>query len=213
MTFLRTNKRYVGWLVSLCLLLVPACDTKKQAEQKPPEREVVVEVFDGDTFMMSSGKIVRIIGIDTPEIGEKLHDEARDYLSSLILGKEVMIKSKTEGKDRYQRTLGEIFVDTLNVGLAILRQGFAQLYLFRDNSNLKNRYLPVLKSAINGKSGIWALPPPKAESYYITIKGSYRFHRPLCQSLKNANPKNIRKISDRMEAIIMGLSPCRNCHP
>jgi micrococcal nuclease len=206
-------KRYAVLFIGLSYILAISCSQKKQAEQKPVEKEIVVTVVDGDTFLMSSGKTVRIVGIDTPEAGEKLHDEARDYLAGLILGKEVTIKRLKKGTDRYDRILGEVLVDTLNVGLAMLRKGLAQLYLFKDDDYLKDIYLPVLRNAIDNKLGLWALPPPKAESYYITVKGSYRFHRPLCQSLKNAKTSNLRKIANRLEAIKLGLSPCRNCHP
>jgi micrococcal nuclease len=207
------HKPFLNWLVCWLLLSSISCSQKKQPEQKPAEQELVAKVIDGDTFVMTSGKTVRIAGIDTPELGERLHDEARDCLANLILGKEVSLKKLAAGKDRYERILAEVFVDTLNVGLAILGQGLAQLYIFSDNAYIKDRYLPVLKNAINSKLGVWSLPPPKAENYYLTVKGSYRFHRPLCQSLKNANPENLRKIVNRIDALFLGLSPCRNCHP
>jgi micrococcal nuclease len=192
-----------------------SCNQDKPPEKKQavPGKEIVADVYDGDTFRMSSGKKVRIVGIDTPEIGERFHDEAKYYLSSLIINKEVTLKPLATGKDRYQRTLAEVFVDTMDIGLAMIREGYAQLYLFSDDNFLKERYLPALKGAISQKKGIWGVQPPKPETYYLTVKGSYRFHRPLCPSLKNANPKNLKKVKTRLEALENGLSPCRNCHP
>jgi micrococcal nuclease len=207
-------RRDILVFVWLFIALSFSCEQKKQPEpNQAATREVVDSVFDGDTFKMSGGRRVRIVGIDTPEAGEQLHDEARDYLASLILNKEIEIKPITAGADRYQRVLAEVFIDTVDIGLAMIRSGYAQLYLFNDDSYLKEKYLPVLKNSIDHKMGLWGLVPPKTEAYYLTTKGSYRFHRPLCRSLKNANPKNLRRIKTRIEAIESGLSPCRNCHP
>jgi micrococcal nuclease len=192
-----------------------ACSQDKPSDKKQavPGKEIVADVYDGDTFRMSSGKKVRIVGIDTPETGERFHDEAKDYLARLIINKEVTLKPLAAGKDRYQRTLAQVFVDTMDIGLTMIREGYAQLYLFSDDNFLKERYLPVLKAAISQKKGLWGVQPPKPEAYYLTVKGSYRFHRPLCPSLKNANPKNLKKVNTRLEALENGLSPCRNCHP
>lgn len=199
--------------------LLSGCGQDKREEKKPEvstseaAKVVVAEVYDGDTFRMSDGKKVRIVGIDTPETGERFHDEARDYLAGLIFEREVVLKPLSAGSDRYGRILAEVYLDTINVGLAMIRRGYAQLYLFDDDHFLKDKYLPFLKEAIGQKKGIWSLKAPKTEDYYISIKGSYRFHRPLCPSIKEANPKNLRRIKTRQEAIEQGLSPCRNCRP
>jgi micrococcal nuclease len=218
------NSTIIKRFGTICLLAfiaaILACGQDRPAEKKQEvehrevaQKEVVAEVFDGDTFRMSTGKKVRIVGIDTPEAGERFHDEAKDYLSSLIINKEIEIKPIAVGQDRYGRTLAEVYVDTINIGLALIRHGYAQLYLFSDDNYLKDKYLPFLKEAISQKKGIWGVQSPKPEDYYIRIKGSYRFHRPLCPNLKEANPKNLRRIKTRMEALENGLSPCRNCRP
>ncbi len=208
-------------LLGLFVIVVffAGCGQDKPREKKPEAttatnaKVVVAEVYDGDTFVMSDGRTVRIAGIDTPEAGERFHDEAKAYLSGLIIGKEITLLPIPAGKDRYGRTLAEMFIDTVNIGIDMIRHGYAQLYLFGDDSYLKDRYLPYLKEAIYQKIGIWGLQSPKPEDYYIRIKGSYRFHRPLCPNLKEANPKNLRRINTRMECLEEGLSPCRNCRP
>lgn len=207
----------------LCFFVISAlftgCSQDKSQERKPEVTTVananivVAEVYDGDTFRMSDGRKVRIAGIDTPETGEKYHDEAKAYLSGLIINKEPKIKPIAKSQDRYGRTLAEVYIDTINIGPALIRQGYARLYLFGDDSYLKEKYLPFLKEAINTKKGIWGLPSPKPEEYYIRIKGSFRFHRPLCPNIKDANPKNLRRIKTRLECLEEGLSPCRNCRP
>lgn len=61
----------------------------------------VKEIIDGDTFAVTpnwkwsekSGDRVRPTGFDTPEVGEKGHDEATEKLTDLLLGKEVELEN------------------------------------------------------------------------------------------------------------------------
>jgi len=46
----------------------------------------VQRVIDGNTFELTDGNIVRLIGIETPEAGETCSTEATQHLSSLISG-------------------------------------------------------------------------------------------------------------------------------
>ncbi|MCD6162361.1 MAG: thermonuclease family protein [candidate division Zixibacteria bacterium] len=194
-------------------LLVPSCGKEKSKDEKTISTKIAVTVYDGDTFTLSSGKKVRIAMIDTPEKGEPFCDEATQYLSDLVLGKEVSLKPIGKGIDRYGRTLAEVYVDSANVSQLMLKAGLAVLYLFKDNAYLKDEYLQYQIYAYENKIGIWSLPEPVAEEYYINIKGSYRFHRPLCFHLKKVDISKIRRIATRAEAIKQGLSPCRNCRP
>jgi micrococcal nuclease len=210
------------FLIITIFLSINVCSTSENSHDKlsqqnqsiqPSDSVYVTQVFDGDTFVLSSGETVRIALIDTPESGEPLYDEAGQYLSGLILGKKVTLMPLGSGTDHYGRTLAEVFIDTINVGYSVLQAGMAYLYLYRENIHLKEVYLQAQKQAITAKSGIWALPDPVPEKYYINLKGSFRFHRPLCTHLKKANLENIRRIGTRIEALNKGLSPCRTCRP
>jgi len=198
--------------IALAALLAFSCSQKKESPQ-PPQSEIVVEwIIDGDTFIMSDGSKIRISGIDTPEQGESLCAAAGAFLSDLILNKQVTIK-RLAGGDRYGRLLAEVFVDTIDVGARILRAGLGYLYLFDDNVYLRDRYLKMQISAMDEHRGIWSLPPPQAEDFYCQVKGSFRFHRPLCTSIKNVQRRKMKTFKNRDEALRRGLSPCRNCKP
>lgn len=209
--------------VFCCLLLLANCgddksEKSKQSSDNKTSQEstrfgTVISIVDGDTFVLSSGRSVRIDAIDTPESGEAFYDEAREYLTELVFGKKVVLHLVGPGLDRYGRILAEVYVDSINVGLSILKKGMGLLYLFPDNAYLKAKYLPVLLQAQQKKSGIWSLPEPVAEEFYINVRGSYRFHRPLCYHLKNVDRSKMQIIRSREEAFALGLSPCRNCNP
>jgi len=180
---------------------------------QPSDSIYVSQVIDGDTFVLSSGQTVRIALIDTPEHNEPYYDSATQFLANLILDKNVNIRSISSTSDRYGRVLAEVYVDSMNVGLSILEQGLGLLYLYPESAHLKDTYLPAQQRALLEKAGIWSMPSPEPEEFYINLKGSYRFHRPLCVHLKNSNPGKIQRLDSREEAIKLGFSPCRTCKP
>lgn len=197
----------------LAAFVVFACSSKKEDSQRSSNAQTVVRIIDGDTFVLSDGSKIRITAVDTPEKGEKLYDEACRMLDSLILNKQVTIRPLATGTDRYGRILAEVFIDTVNVGARILRSGLGYLYIFNDNVALRNKYLDYQIKAMDDRLGIWSISPPVPEEYYYQIRGSYRFHRPLCSSLKKVAARRLIKIADRNAALRRGLAPCRNCRP
>ena len=56
---------------------------------KYPETVKVKRVVDGDTFITENNRVIRLLGIDAPEKGQKCFEEARRYLQNLIEGREV----------------------------------------------------------------------------------------------------------------------------
>jgi len=210
---MRGTRQTTALLAILVTLVViwPSCAKKK--EKRPAAEEVVTVIIDGDTFILSSEKTVRIAMIDTPESGDPYAAKAESLLSHLVLGKKVALAPLGLGLDRYGRTLAEVFVDSMNIGKTLLDSGLALLYLYPDNIRLKNAYLGSQQLAIQRAIGIWSLPAPVPEKCYFNVKGSYRFHRPLCFHLKKTDPHRLVRIDTRLDALRQGLSPCRSCQP
>ena len=101
----------------------------------------VLEVYDGDTvtllislpFNIYLKEKARLFGIDTPEIRTKNKEEkkagykTRDYLRTLILGKEVQIKTEKEGK--FGRYLVDIYLeDGTHINKLLIDKGLAKEY-------------------------------------------------------------------------------------
>jgi len=84
----------------------------------------VERVIDGDTVVVN-GSSMRLLGINSPEKGEKYFSEARDFLESLVLGESLRIERV--GLDRYGRELVYLFDDG-NVNLKLVENGFANYY-------------------------------------------------------------------------------------
>jgi len=182
-------------------------------ESRTADTASVERVLDGDTYVLSGGQHVRLIGLDTPEKGEPFADIARAFADSLLCGKTVRIELDRLRNDRYDRLLGYVYLDTIFVNELLIRKGLARVYQFKENRRYSARLISAQKEARKRKAGIWSLLPPPLEPYYISAGGSFRFHRPLCPSAKNVNPRKARKYKSRDAALDDGLSPCRQCRP
>lgn len=86
----------------------------------------VTRVVDGDTIWVSDGSKVRLIGIDTPEIGECGYDESGSLLRQLVDGRQVtLVAGARDDVDRYDRLLRYVDVDGVDANLEMIRSGRA----------------------------------------------------------------------------------------
>lgn len=71
----------------------------------------VVKVIDGDTITVlvnHQEMKIRLNAIDAPERGQDFGQKSKEALADLVFGKDVRIE--THGKDRYGRTIGDVYV-------------------------------------------------------------------------------------------------------
>lgn len=123
-------KKYV---TSFFVLLALAASLNCQSDAKvwSPTTYTAIEVKDGDSFVATDGQVkfqVRIAEIDAPEWDQPYGLQARLKLQELILNKAITIVPVKESVDRYNRTLGTVFVDEQNVGLLMVQEGFVHYY-------------------------------------------------------------------------------------
>jgi len=97
----------------------------------------IVSVYDGDTVTADidlgfktwvKGEKLRLYGINAPELrGEEREEglKSRDYLRGLILGKEVLIKTRKDKRGKYGRYLAEIILDGVNINDKLVEDGYA----------------------------------------------------------------------------------------
>ena len=132
----------------------------------------VIKIYDGDTITISDGTHeirVRLIGIDTPEMNEKnpilrnLANQAKDYLSSLILNQFIYLQldhfnEKSMHLDKFGRLLAYVyrFSDNLFVNAQMMRMGFSQEYEKYSFEQL-HYFRKLAAQAKAEKLGIWAL--------------------------------------------------------
>lgn len=90
----------------------------------------LVKIVDGDTIDVIDGtdvvQRVRLVGIDTAERGECGFSEASQALAELIgTNKISLVLADTDDKDRYGRLLRYVDVDGQDVGLELIKDGYA----------------------------------------------------------------------------------------
>ena len=91
----------------------------------------VDRVIDGDTFVIEGGERVRMIGINAPELKDIYGVESKNHLKTLIESKYVnLIKGDvTANKDYFKRLLRYVYLDSTDINLKMIEDGFASAYL------------------------------------------------------------------------------------
>lgn len=116
----------------------------------------VVKVIDGDTIDVLTPlkeKIrIRLLDIDAPETGQAYGNASRKYLATLIAGKKVFIKENK--KDIYQRTLGTVFYNHININEKMVSGGYAWVYRYKGVAKNK-KFLKLESKAKQNKKGLW----------------------------------------------------------
>ena len=99
---------------------------------------IVLDIIDGDTFVLGNGENVRLICVDSPEQGEKGYEEAKEFLSGLILNKQVQLEKDVSETDEYGRLLRYVYLfqneTKIFVNKEIVRQGFGELFPYGNDT-------------------------------------------------------------------------------
>ena len=87
--------------------------------------------YDGDTCTTTEGEKIRLACIDSPELRGGRADPipakaAREFLNGEIKGSTLNIRRIT--KDRYGRTVAELFKGPVNIQEQLVEKGFARIY-------------------------------------------------------------------------------------
>ena len=147
------------WLLSF-VLFNASCNSRsgnRKAKSQNENGEIgnIVGILDGDTYdiLMEGNKTVRVRmeGIDAPEKGMPFYRAAKNHLSTLCFGKQVMLR--ISGKDNHDRTLAFSYLDDgKELSHEMLKAGLAW-HFKKYNSDADLEQLEV--EARNSKIGIW----------------------------------------------------------
>lgn len=129
------------------------------------ETAVVASVYDGDTLTLTSGRRVRLLQVDTPELGsgECYSRAARTALLGLVPpGSRVTLLADPalDRVDRYGRLLRYVLRGTTSVNVELVRRGAAAPYFYRGE---RGRYAGALVRAAEqaraARRGLWGACP------------------------------------------------------
>lgn len=133
--------------------------------QEPYHRVSIHYVDDGDTITLEDGNRIRIIGINTPELGRKnkpdqpLAAEARERLRSYLQSGRAWIVYDKERHDKYGRVLAYVFDEQRNnVGAELIREGLAFAISIPPNLRYRQCYNDAERLARRNQRGVWGEP-------------------------------------------------------
>ena len=127
------------------------------------ETGVVSRVIDGDTFQLSDGTRVRMIGVDTPETVkpnspvERFGKEASNFTKRHLNERKVYLFRDVSDKDRYGRLLRYVFVEgeLQMFNERLIAEGYANVMTVPPNVTFAEKWLQTERLAREHKRGLW----------------------------------------------------------
>ncbi len=179
-------------------------------------------VNDGDTIVLEDGRIIRYIGINTPEIKHLRSDgttqkaeafgyKAKAFNKQMVFLKKVRIDFEKQKKDRYGRVLAHLFLeDGTFVNKRMVELGYAHCLWKSPNTKYSAEFLEAQHRAMQTGKGIWRDRHEEHGKYIGNVK-SKRFHLITCTFGRKIAQKNRIIFSSGWEAFYQGYAPCGKC--
>lgn len=120
----------------------------------------IVRVADGDTVSLldrdNQQYLIRLYGIDAPELDQPHGSTAREALAGLVAGKRLgVVVVET---DDYGRLVGTLYADGRNINLTLVEQGHAWWYQYF--ARHERALAAAEQAARSARRGLWARSNP-----------------------------------------------------
>jgi endonuclease YncB( thermonuclease family) len=194
----------------------------------------VINVHDGDTITVldqdNKKTHIRLQGIDAPELKQEFGAKSQEYLSRMVLGKQVTIVWTKV--DKYRRTVGTIMLAGHDINIEQVRAGMAWHFKkYEDEQKPEDRraYAAAEQAARAAKLGLWQEPnptvpgdwrqgvktarwgPPPPEGTIVGNRNSKKYHRPDCPGYRDMAERNRVFFKSAAEAESAGYKRAGNC--
>ena len=118
----------------------------------------VIKVFDGDSFLVKSGRRtieIRMDSVDAPEYSQSYGQFCKAGLAAKILNRE--IRFRQTDTDRYGRIVAVVYLENRNINREIVSDGCAWAYrkYLRDN-----QLIGLEQQARRNKKALWSDKKP-----------------------------------------------------
>ena len=170
-----------GW-IAVATLIVASCGTStagsaveetdidlstesseavRRTTTAPPDgvSALVVHVDDGDSLLVEIDGVVdgvRLIGINAPEQGECLSNDARKALADMLQDRPVILETDVEETDRFGRLLRYVWVDGELINETMAARGWAIARAYEPNVARQSTLDSAQDAAQRSGVGIWA---------------------------------------------------------
>ena len=137
----------------------------QDADLRQMTRATVTRHVDGDTFDvaitdppagMRTAETIRLLGIDTPELGEPLGAEAQDHTARRAGDGPVYLALDFRRRDRFDRLLAFVYLrDGTLLNAELLRSGLAAVYRADDLMYFFAQFEDLERDARQAGIGLW----------------------------------------------------------
>lgn len=181
------KKRASQWgaLFVACIFFISPIQAKDCPANHIDENVQVAKVIDGDTLKLKDGRLVRLIGINTPEMARKdrpaepFAKQAKLALKLLLgesepEGTTVGLQFDAERKDRHGRTLAHVYLQSgKSIQAELLSTGLAAHIVVPPNIGNLRCYREAEHEARKTSEGVWSslYQPISVESLPRDTKG------------------------------------------
>ncbi|MAI90650.1 thermonuclease family protein [Ponticaulis sp.] len=153
-------------LLTLAALLLSACGQDIRDDWLRGEQGRVARVIDGDSLVLETGLVVRLVSVEAPAFAwnERLEhpyaEQSKRALERLTLGREVQLYYPGMTEDRYERALAQVYVspeagDDIWVNLEMIERGAAWVRLYADTAGGSELLLDAEDRARMTETGLW----------------------------------------------------------
>jgi micrococcal nuclease len=115
----------------------------------------ISKILDGTTLALADGRILRLVGIETPLRGA-LAQQAKAALSELVAAGTVELRFAGSPRDRRGRVLAQLYAGALWVQGDLLRRGLARVHGAADNRLGIPEMLALERQARRYHRGLWS---------------------------------------------------------
>ena len=156
-------------LLAAAMLLLAGCVSEPNSNGSQLddglEQALVLRVIDGDTVELEDGRVVRYLGIDTPETVhpekpiECYGPESTERNRELVEWKVVDLQSDVIDKDSYGRLLRYVFEGGTFVNGVLVWEGYASAKSYGEELRLYQTLVQLQRSSEELGAGLWTQCP------------------------------------------------------
>ncbi|MBS3108407.1 thermonuclease family protein [Candidatus Woesearchaeota archaeon] len=145
------NKLETFFFILLLFLAVGCSENKIEDGCKYASK-----IIDGDTFVISTGEHVRLIGINAPEKGKQYSKLAAEELTNLVSSKCLIFEKDISDKDAYGRLLRYVYADNESINEILIRKGLAKQFPYKPDIKYADKFNESEAYAKTNNLGMWA---------------------------------------------------------
>jgi endonuclease YncB( thermonuclease family) len=139
---------------------VPPSEVSTAVQGAVYQLATVVSVADGETVQVllddGSQDLVKLIGIEAPDLAAPYSTEARAFLEEMVIGREVWLVTDTSDRDAFGRLLRYVYLGTDLVNLRMVESGLAFPVEDPPDTHFSAEFRRAGEVAQGATIGVWA---------------------------------------------------------